>query len=122
MLGNERTPAMKFINDIFKEYYYEIDKNNVRYDIVTISVPKHICASNLGNMHVQTRYDQMPPWRVDNKEIEVRVDGEDKVLAHDVSIALFLIDVMKQDVEKMEIQVKLTKNVQAIMREAGAIK
>ena len=116
--GNERKPAMKFSNDVFGEYFFEMEKNNINYDIVEINVPKIVCLQGLAN-HMIPNYNG-PAWRAKEGEV-AKVDGVDGPTHCDINVALFLVDIMKQDREKQAIKVRLSKNVQAIMRDAGVL-
>lgn len=118
--GRSRKPEAKFANDLFREYNRLMDLNNINYEIVEIEIPKLMCASRLGQLREETRYDEAPEWRAKEDEV-ARMGGDDLVTPYDISIACFLIDVMKREGEKQAIKVKLSKNVVDILRSEGVL-
>lgn len=116
--GDSRKPVARFGVETMIEYYNEMERENVNWQVVTIAIPKIACIQGLGNVHKECDYNG-PNFRVFN-EVD-KVDGENKVTVYDVEVFCFLCELIKQDKEKMDIQIRLNANVIAMLREEGLL-
>ena len=117
--GNSRTPQPTEAWQKFKEYEVQMIERNINYDIVEVDFPKIHCYRNLGNIHLPVTVE--PPVYAADENAVAKVDGVDGITDFDVEIALFLVNEVKRPGEKIKVKFKLSKNVQAIMRDAGVL-
>ena len=119
MLGNERRPSEKHIQDYFRDYEVFMDKNNINFEVVEIEVPKILCARNLGNLRVAPTYDG-PVWRAD-ENAQDKVDGVDEVTPFDIDLFCALCQICKQNGLKQKIKIKVNKNIKQMLMSEGIL-
>lgn len=119
MLGNERRPSEKHIQDYFREFEVFMDKHNVNYSIEEIEVPKILCARNLGNLRMPVTYDG-PVWQADANVVD-RVDGVDINTPYDTDLFCALCQICKQNGTKQKIRIKVNKNLKAMLQDQGVL-
>ena len=76
MLGNERRPSEKHIQDYFREYNLYMEEHNINAYVVEIEVPQLICVTGLGNLRVLPKYDG-PKWRADDNAVDIVREKDD---------------------------------------------
>lgn len=119
MLGNERRPQPKFIEDYFREYNLYMEENNINAYVVTISVNKLVCAQNLGLRYAEPNY-LGPKWRASDDAVDI-VREKDDITPFDVDMLCGLAQLIRQNGIKQDIKILVNKNLKDMMLAEGLI-
>ena len=119
MLGNERRPSEKHIQDYFREYNLYMEEHNINAYVVEIEVPQLICVTGLGNLRVVPKYDG-PVWRCPDEALDI-VREKDDVTPFDVDLLCSLAELIRQNGVKQDIKILVNKNLKDMLMSEGLI-